>query len=654
MTNLPGFCIHRPAFTIVISLVMVIIGLIGFINLPVRWIPNINPPIVTIDTLYPGASAHLVEQDVTKVIEDALSGINGIETLSSNSRGGESQITVEFKLGRNMDAAVEDVRTAVERVRGDLPTDVQAPTVLKADPNNNAMMYISFDDKHRDARELSDYLDKFVMPVFETIDGVARASMYGKRVSSMQVRLDPDKMAIANVTVDEVSQLLRDQNASVPSGQIRGRDRFYDVITNSGLNTVDQFNNLIIRDQQNQLIRLKDIGETKVEPEDTDTSFRVNGKAGLVIGIVPQSIANPLEVEQRVQKVLAELKHTLPAGMEAKALYNQADYIRASIRSVYESFFEAVLFVWLVILAFLRNVRATFIPVITIPVCVISTFFLLYVLGFSINTITLMAFVLAIGLVVDDAIVMLENISRHQEEGLSAFAAAIKGSREMVFPVIAMTLTLTAVYAPIAFTPGLLGILFSEFTFTLAGAVIISGIVALTLSPMMCARILKVSNHSATWLTWLQDRYQHMLGFLLQKRKWVLGSLLGVALIGLVTYYFLPSELAPSEDMNEIDVQLSAPRSASYQYTDTYVQQLEAVYATIPDIQSYLTINYDAPHSYHVLLLKPRGERQHTTAELVAMLTEQANMLSGVRASVFTPPPPLIGFAGDDDGDSVG
>src|SRR5579883_988765 len=541
--NLPGFCIRRPVFTIVISLVMMIVGLIGFINLPVRWIPNINPPLVTIMTEYPGASAHLVEHDVTKVIEDALSGISGIDTITSTSRRAESEITVEFKLGRNMDTAVEDVRTAVERVRGDLPLDAETPTVLKANPDDNPIMYISFYDAHRDARELSDYLDKFVIPTFETVDGVGRVGVYGKRLSSIQVRLNPDKMAAANVTVDEVSQLLHEQNASIPSGQIRARDRFYDVITDAGLKTIDQFNNMIIRDQQNQPIRLKDIGEAQIDAEDTDTNFRVNGKAGIALAIIPQSMANPLEIEQRIQKVFAEMQHTLPAGMEAKILYNQADYIRASIHSVYESLIEAIFFVWVVILAFLCRFRATLVPVITIPVCIISTFSILYFLGFSINTITLMAFVLAIGLVVDDAIVMLENISRHIEGGLSAFNASLKGSREIIFPIIAMTLTLAAVYAPIAFTPGLLGILFSEFTFTLAGAVIVSGIVALTLSPMMCARILQSSHQPSGLLSayqaWLMDKlmllqncYQQGLTFLLQKRKWVVGGLLFVATMG--------------------------------------------------------------------------------------------------------------------------
>jgi len=642
---------------------MTIIGIIGFINLPVRWIPNVSLPQVTIMTTYPGASARLVEHDVTKVIEDSLSGINGIEMLTSTSRQGESQISITFKLGRNMDAAVEDVRSGVERIRGALPKDVDNPVVMKADPNGMPILFLSFYDTHHSAREISDYIDKYVVPAFETIDGVGSVWVYGKRVSAMRVSLDPAKMAGANITVDEITQLLRDQNVSIPSGQIRSLDRYYGVVTDTTLKTPEQFNDLIIRDNQNQAIRLKDVGEAKLDAEDNDSAFRVNGKSAIALGIIPQSTANPLDVERNVQKVLADLKRTLPAGMHVSLDYNVADYIRASMNSVYESFIEAVIFVWLVILAFLCSFRATLIPVITIPVCLISTFAILYFLGFSINTITLMAFVLAIGLVVDDAIVMLENISRHMESGLTPFAAALKGSREMIFPVIAMTLTLTAVYAPIAFTPGLLGVLFREFTFTLAGAVLISGIVALTLTPMMCARFLKSAHHTNRYSEWLSIRlsrlqhlYQRMLVFLLRKRTWVVGFLLLVGLLGLGIYKFLPSELAPAEDMDEVNVFVAAPRSASFQYTDTYVKQLESLYQSNPDIASYFSISggHASSRAWQIIKLKPKNERKHSTEEVQASLAAQTNALTGVRVNVSIPPPALAEFAGSDQGDNIG
>ena len=523
--NLSGFCIKRPAFTIVISLVMVIVGLIGFTNVPVRWIPNVNPPIVSVETDYPGANARLIEHDITKVIEGALSGVSGIESLTSSSKQGTSHIMLTFKLGCDMNTAVEDVRSSLERVRGALPKDALNPRVDKMDANSSPIMFISFFDAHRNARELSDYVDKFVLPSIDTIDGVGSVAVYGKQITAMQVRLDPAKMAGANVTVDEVTQLLRDQNASLPSGQIRGHDRFYNVVTDTTLKTAEQFNDLIIRDNQNQVVRIKDIGEAKFDAESTDFVFRINGKPGIALGIIPQSNANPLDVDRLVKKAFANIHRTLPAGMQASIPYTQADYIRSSIHSVYEALIEAVLFVWLVILIFLCNFRATLVPIITIPVCLISSFAIISLMGFSINIITLMALVLAIGLVVDDAIVMLENISRHIESGMLPFSAALKGSREMIFPVIAMTLTLASVYTPIAFTPGLLGVLFREFTFTLAGAVIISGVVALTLSPMMCARILTVSTKQGRYANWmeyqltrLQQRYRYVLSFCCKKK----------------------------------------------------------------------------------------------------------------------------------------
>lgn len=658
--NLPNFCIRRPAFTIVISLVMTIVGIIGFLNLPLRWIPNVTPPQVTIYTEYPGASARLVEHDVTKVIEGTLSGINNLETLTSSSHRGDSRISLVFKLGTNMNAAVEDVRTAVERVKGDLPKEAHAPTVTKADIDSQPIMYISFSDTKWTARELSDYVDKYIVPSIETIDGVGTVKVFGKRVSAMRVSLDPEKMAGANITADEVTQLLQEQSASVPSGQIRAQDRYYSVITDTPLKTESQFNDLIIRADQNQVVHIKDIGGAKFDAEEKDTSFRVGGKAAIALGIIPQSTANPLDVEARLQKVFKEIKQTLPASMQGAIAFNLADYIRASIHSVYESFFEAIFFVWVVIFIFLCSFRASLVPIVTIPVCLITTFALLHILGFSINTITLMAFVLAIGLVVDDAIVMLENISRHIEEGLPVFQAALKGSSEIIFPIIAMTLTLVAVYAPIAFTPGLLGVLFREFTFTLAGAVFVSGIVALTLSPMMCARVLQVSKPSRyrDWFTEkmqkLQYFYQNVLLYLLSKRRWVVAGLFAVGVMGLIVHQFVPSELTPAEDMGQIYVSVSGPRSASFAYTEQFSKQIEPIYKEMPEVDEYISILFSPSHAFHILNLKPKNARQRTTEQLIAELTQKTNKITGVRVNVFPPSPPLAELAGSDDGSSMG
>ena len=660
--NLPAFCIRRPAFTIVITLIMIIVGVMAYTDLPLRWIPNVNPPEITIMTRYNGANARIVEKEITKVIEEAISGVNGIETMTSSTHQGSSQVFITFKLGRNMDTAVEDVRSNVEGIRDMLPKDATSPTVVKADPNNDAIMYLSFYDAHRTESEMSDYIDKFIVPIFETMDGVGSVQVFGKRVTAMRVWLDPAKMAASRVTVTDVVDLLREQNITIPSGQIRSQDRFYNITTSTELNGASQFDNLILRGNQNQILRLRDIGETRLDPESIDDAFRVKGHTAIAIGIIPQSTANPLDVEVSVKKAFANIEKSLPSGMKADIVFNQADYIRASIKSVYESFIEAVLFVWLVIFVFLCSFRATLVPIITIPVCLLASFAVLSFFGFSINTITLMAFVLAIGLVVDDAIVMLENISRHIEAGMTPYAAAIKGSREMIFPIIAMTLTLTAVYAPIAYTPGLLGVIFREFTFTLAGAVVISGIVALTLSPMMCSRILKKSNGNNAYAGWvkktmdsLQLGYQSILQKLLAKRNWVAAGLALVGITGAVLYNYLPSELSPQEDMGQINVSFHAPRSASFDYTNNYARQLEQMYDKIPDVESYFSVTgYRSPsRGFQSLHLKPKNQREQSTGEIIASLSAQTNSLTGVRVQVFPSMPPLAQFAGNDEGNNV-
>lgn len=662
--NLPNFCIKRPAFTIVISLVMTIIGLIGFTNLPVRWIPNVIPPVVTISTLYPGANAALVEKDVTKVLEDSLSGIAGMQTLQSTSKQNMSQITVTFNLGRNMDSAAEDIRSSIERVRDTLPQEVKSPSVTKSDSNNDAILYIAIYNDKWSSVELSDYVNKYIMPTFETTDGVGSVLLLGSHIPATRIWLDPARMAAANVTPDEVARLLQNQNLSVPSGQIRGKDRYYSIMTDASLTSPEQFNSLIIRDDHNQIVRLKDIGTAESGTTDEESSFRIMSKPAVALAIFGQSNTNPLDVEKNVQQSLTELQRGLPTGMKMRIVFNQADYIRASIKSVYESLFEAALFVWIVIFAFLCNFRATLIPIITIPVCLISTFAILYALGFSINVITLMAFVLAIGLVVDDAIVMLENITRHIESGMSPYKAAVIGSREMIFPIIAMTLTLAAVYAPIAFTPGLLGVLFREFTFSLAGAVIISGIVGLTLSPMMCSKLLRPTENTSRYSIWFQKQlsviqsfYKKILSLVLMNRKWVVLGLIIVGIIGYSVYKNLPIELAPQEDTGEIYAYMSAPRGASFQYTDANVRQLELIYQSMPDLKSYFSevgVFTGSGHSFQMLTLKPKGKRTQSYNNIITELNDKTSNVTGVRTNIFAPPPPLAQAVDSDMGDGTG
>jgi multidrug efflux pump len=655
------FFIRRPAFTLVVTFIMTIIGMVSYSNLTVRWIPNVTPPIVSISTGYPGASANLVENEITTPIEAALSGIDGVETLTSLSQQGESNITLNFKLGRNMNAVVEDVRSSLTRLAGALPRDATPPIVSKADIDSMAILYLAFTDKQRPPKVVSDYIEQFVVPRLQTVEGVAMVSTYGKRTSAMRVWLDSNKMAASHVSVEDVTQAITQQNVEVPSGRIRGVDRFYNVETNETLTNATQFNDLIVRNDQNQIVRLKNVGNAEVAPADVDSAFRVNSQPAIALGIIPQSTANPLAVSQAVLKTFADITQSLPAGMQSSVVYNEADFIKESVHSVYEALIEASIFVLFVIFLFLGNWRATLIPVVTIPVCLITTFALLSVFHFSINTITLMAFVLAIGLVVDDAIVMLENIARHIESGIPPFAAALKGSREIIFPIIAMTLTLAAVYTPIAFTSGLLGSIFSEFALTLAGAVLVSGVVALTLSPMMCSRLLvSVRNESRyqKWMTHqainLQNIYAKILNVVLVKKMRVLLILVLIGLVGIGIYHLLPSELAPLEDRNEINVYVSAPHDASFNYTDSYVKKLEKIYANIPEAESYLADigSGSSAHSFQVISLKPWYKRHRSAQQIATDLDDQFKEMTGVRVSASVPPPPLTWFGGS-EGNSI-
>ncbi len=654
------FFIRRPAFTIVISLVLLIVGIISYSHLNVRWVPNINPPVVSIYTSYPGASASLIETQITTPIEAALSGVDGVETISSSSKQDASFINIEFKLGRNINGAVEDVRSALQHMVGALPQDAKTPEIEKADPNANPIMFIAFLDANRSAQEVSDYVKQFILPRFQILDGVATVATYGERASAMHIWLDPMKMAASNITVDDVNTILMQQNVEMPSGKIRGKSQFYSVVTNEKLKSAAEFNNLIIRDNQNQIIRLKDIGQAVVDAASTDSIFRVNGKPAVALAIIPQSTANPLDVETAAKKEFNQVLKTLPTGMQGNIAFDQSTYIKSSIHHVYQSVFEAVILVWLVIFLFLASWRAALIPIVTIPICLVATFAVMYYFSISINTITLMAFVLAIGLVVDDAIVMLENISRHIESGMHPFAAAIKGSREIVVPIIAMTITLVAVYAPIAFTSGILGAVFWEFAMTLAAAVLISGLVALTLSPMMSARLLKktLPTRYSEWVyqqfNSLQEKYHGILEKILTKKKMIFAILAGIALVGCVIYHFLPAELAPMEDMNEVDAYIRAPRNASFDYTDSYIRQLEAIYKEIPEVESYISqAGFFSPSSgMQFINLIPREKRTRSESDILQAIDAKANKIAGVRVGLSPATSPIMWFS-DSDGSTV-
>src|SRR3990172_2074816 len=496
--TLPELSIKRPVFATVMSLVLVLIGLVSYDRLSVREYPAIDPPVITVEATYPGASAPIVETQVTQVLEDSLAGIEGIDFITSISRQESSQITVTFKLDRNQDYAAADVRDRVGRVRGRLPEEIEEPIIQKREADAQPIMFLAFSSPRHSALEITDYADRYVKDQLQTLSGVAEVRLFGDREYSMRIWLDPERLAAFQLTPQDVELALRRQNVEVPSGRIESLQREFTVLAETDLRTPAQFNDLIIKDATGYLVRLGDVGHAELGALDERRIVRFNGKPAIALGVVKQATANPLEVSSAVRAVLPSITLSLPDGMQVSVAHDKSVFIAESIKNVYRTIGEAIVLVVFIIFLFLRSVRATLIPLVTIPVSLIGAFGLMALFGFTINTLTLLALVLAIGLVVDDAIVMLENIFRHIEEGQDPFSAAIRGAREIGFAVITMTLTLVAVYAPLAFTPGRTGRLFVEFALALAGAVVVSGFIALTLTPMMCSKLLR-HNHRPSW-----------------------------------------------------------------------------------------------------------------------------------------------------------
>jgi multidrug efflux pump len=646
--RLSEISIHRPVFATVLSLVVVLVGLVGYSRLSVREYPNIDPPVVTVTTIYTGASAPIVETQVTKVLEDSLSGIEGIDYLTSISRQEQSQITIRFKLERDADAAAADVRDRTGRVRGRLPDEIDEPVIQKIEADAQPILYVAFySDKHS-ALEITDYADRYVKDQLQTLNGVATVNLIGEREYSMRIWLDPERLAAYSLTPQDVENALRRQNVDVPAGRIESLQREFTVLSETDLKTPAQFDDLVLKDAKGYLVRLSDVGHAELGALDERRIVRFNGKAAVALGVVKQATANPLDVSNEVQAALPGILASLPDGMHAEIAHDKSIFIRESVKNVYETIGEAIVLVVLIIFLFLRSFRATLIPLLTIPVSLVGAFALMYLLDFSINTLTLLALVLAIGLVVDDAIVMLENIYRHVEEGEEPVAAALIGSKEIGFAVLAMTVTLAAVYAPIGFMAGTTGKLFTEFAWTLAGAVIVSGFVALTLTPMMCSKLLRRDDKHGWFyqaiesaLRGLTSGYRALIRQALKVRPLIL--LIGLAVAGSSYFLFamLKSELAPTEDQGFLVGIMQAPEGATIDYTDTYARQIEGIFAKVPEKERYFVVsgNPTVSQGTTFLKLKPWSERTRTQKEIAAAITPEMVAIPGVVAFPSSPPP---------------
>ena len=651
--QLPEVAIRRPVFATVLSLLILLVGLVSFNNLTVREYPRIDEPTVTVTTRFGGASSEVIETQVTKVLEDSLAGIEGVDVISSISRQEQSQITVRFSLARDPDSAAADVRDKVSRVRQKLPDDVDEPTIAKVEADATPVIWLALNSDTVSQLQLSDLANRLIKPRLQTAPGAADVRIYGERRFSMRVWLDPDRLAAYNLTTQDVEDALRRSNLEVPAGRIESSQREFNVTAATDVQTPEQFRAIGIRTINGQTIRIGDVARVEEGPQDERVSVRYNGRDALSLGVIRQATANPLELSAAVQQMLPRIVEELPPGVSIEVANDNSIFIDRSIKAVYTTIAEAVVLVALVIFVFLRTLRASVIPLITIPVSLIGSFALMGLFGFSINTLTLLALVLAIGLVVDDAIVMLENIYRHIEEGMKPFDAAIKGAREIGFAIVAMTLTLAAVYAPLAFTPGRTGRLFAEFALALAGAVVVSGFVALTLSPMMCSKLLRHVDKPSRFdrfmeraLVRVNNGYDRLLGLSLNVRWLVVGVMLASAGASWWLLSTTRSELAPMEDRGVVLANINGPDGATLAYTRRYVNAIEQMAREQPEFDRIFAVvgNPSVAQGSVTMRGKAWEDRERTTMESARTLAPRMAALPGISAYPITPPSLGQGF----------
>lgn len=645
--------IRRPVFATVMSLLLLLVGLVSFGKLSLREYPRIDEPVVTVSTRLVGASSEVIESQVTKPLEDSISGIEGVDIVTSISRSESSQITVRFKLEKNPDNAAADVRDRVARVRGRLPTAVDEPVVAKVEADAQPTLRMAFTSETLDPLQVTDVVNRIVKPRLQTIPGVADVEIGGDRRYAVRVWLDAARLAAYKLTVQDVEDALRRQNLEVPAGRIESQQREFNVTARTDLNTVAQFAEVTLRQVSGYTVKLRDVARIEEAAASERSRVRLNGLPSVSLGVIKQATANPLEVSAAVTAMMPRLQQDLPAGITVRPASDNALFIERSIESVYHTIAEAVVLVALVVFVFLRTLRASIIPLVTIPVSLIGAFAIMAAAGFTVNTLTLLALVLAIGLVVDDAIVVLENIFRHIEEGLEPFQAALKGAKEIGFAVVAMTLTLVAVFAPLAFTPGRTGRIFVEFALTLAGAVLVSGFVALTLTPMMCSKLLRHNAKPTRFdagmervLVWISDRYAAALRLALRQR-WVV-VLVMLASAGGTGWLYLnaKSELAPQEDRGVIVLPISAPDGATLAFTSRYLDAIEDIGAKYPEFDRRFVFAGGSSVSSGLAIFRTVDwdQRSRSTAELARAMVPQMNLLPGVSAFPITPPSLGQGF----------
>jgi multidrug efflux pump len=655
--QLPEISIRRPVFATVLSLLIVLVGVVSFTRLNVREYPKIDNPVVTVETKYTGASSAVIESQVTKTLEDSLSGIEGVDVITSISRQEQSQITVNFVLSRDADSAAADVRDKVSRVRQRLPQGIDEPVISKVEADASPVIWLSFSADTLNALELTDYANRIAKPMLQTAPGASDVRIFGERKYAMRIWLDPDRLAAYKLTPQDVEDALRRANVEVPAGRIESKLREFNVSTSTDLRTPQEFSNVMLKAVNGIQVRIGDVARVEQGPQAERTSTRLNGKDAIALGVIRNATANPLDLSTAVRGMIPKIKENLPPGVDIQVANDNSVFIDRSIKAVYKTILEAAVLVALVIFVFLRTFRASIIPLVTIPVCLIGTFALMALFGFTVNTLTMLALVLAIGLVVDDAIVVLENIYRYIEDGMSPFHAAIKGAKEVSFAVVAMTMTLAAVYAPLAFTPGRTGKLFTEFALALAGSVVVSGFVALTLTPMMCSLMLK-HNSNPSWfdstierqLQRISNAYGRVLQWTLSRgvvfgremsRRWLVVGVMLLAGVGTWTLLLTTkSELAPIEDRGVILTVINGPDGATMDYTSRYVAGVEKIAEKHPEFDRIFAVvgNPTVAQGLVFARARPWEDRSKTTPEIAREMTPAMMGLPGVSAFPITPP----------------
>lgn len=638
--------VKRPVLAIVVNLVILIAGLQAIRSLSVRQYPRSDIAVIQVSTIYVGANADLVRGFITTPLERVIASADGIDYMESSSAQGISTITVHLKLNYDTNAALTQIQAKVAQVRNDLPPEAEAPIIeLQTADTQFAAMYLGFSSADLDQNQITDYLTRVVQPKLSAISGVQRADILGKRTFAMRVWLKPDKMAALGISPSMVSDALANNNYLSALGRTKGSMVSVNLIANTDLRTAEEFRQLVVKQDKGTVVRLGEIADVVLGAETYDEDVKFNGETATFMGVWVLPTANSLEVIKKVREAIPEIRAQLPTGMKVGIPYDSTAYIQDAITEVLRTLSETLIIVIIVIFLFLGSMRSVLIPIVAIPISLIGAVFLMLAAGFTINLLTLLAIVLSVGLVVDDAIVMVENVERHLQQGKTAYRAAIDAARELVGPIIAMTITLAAVYAPIGIQGGLTGALFREFAFTLAGAVVVSGVVALTLSPMMSSKLLREGDSERGFAGWINRRfdtvrttYGRLLTGTLQYRPVVLMVWLMVAALVVPFYIFSQKELAPAEDQGVVFGVVQASANATIDQTKLFSQEIYDVYHSFPESQSIFQIT-SPTGGFGGMVTKPWSERKKTAQQLLVESTGPLSKIAGVRVIPLTPPP---------------